>query len=389
MNAYATPAQEQESRHLLQVYGQLPIEPEHAEGVYLHCGDQRILDLYGGHAVAALGYGHPELLATLEEQAKRLFFQSNAVALPVRAEAADKLVEFAPASLERVFFVNSGAEANENALRLACRLTGRQRIAAIEHGFHGRTAAAGAVTWGARENWYGFPATPFEVDFIPRDRPEDVAGLVSDETAAVILELVQGVAGAYDLAPTFVEAIARACREHDALLIVDEVQSGIGRCGAPFAADLYRLQPDMLTVAKSLGGGFPCAALLLSADIAAAVSAGDLGTTFGGGPMACALISKVIEVIQRDGLMTRARELHAWLEAALPLGPAQSLQGKGLLAGLRCTRPAREVQAELLTAGILVGSSADPLVLRLLPPLTLERQHIEKLTAALATLPGG
>jgi acetylornithine/N-succinyldiaminopimelate aminotransferase len=387
MNRYATHAQAAEARHLLQVYGQLPIELTGADGVHLHCGQRRVLDLYGGHAVAALGYGHPELLAALEAQAGTLFFQSNAVALAVRANAADALADFAPDGLERVFFVNSGAEANENALRLACKLTGRQRVAAIECGFHGRTAGAGAVTWGAAGQWYGFPRTPFDVDFIPRDAPDAIAANVTDRTAAVIVELVQGVAGAYDLDREFVTVLATACAENGALLIVDEVQSGVGRCGAPFAADLYGVRPDLLTTAKSLGGGFPCAALLTTAAVAAEVRPGDLGTTFGGGPLACALISTVLRVIEREGLMGRARELHAQLDASLPLGPVVALQGKGLLAGLRCRRPAREVQAELLQADILAGPSADPHVVRLLPPLTLEKQHVQQLEAALATLP--
>jgi len=387
MNEFATQAQAQEARHLLQVYGQLPIEPTSAKGVYLHCGEQQILDLYGGHAVAALGYSHPDLMAALQAQAATLFFQSNAIALPVRARAADALIDLAPGKLERVFFANSGAEANENALRIACKLTGRRRIAAIEKGFHGRTAGAGAVTWGSADRWYGFPETPFDVDFIPRDEVAAVTRGITEETAAVILELVQGVAGAYDLAPDFVTAIADRCQATGTLLIVDEVQSGIGRCGAPFAANLYGIAPDLLTTAKSLGGGFPCSALLLTDDVAAAVGPGDLGTTFGGGPLACALISTVIEVINRDDLMARATALHAQLAAALPVGPALALQGKGLLAGVRCARPAREIQAELLAAGILVGSSADPQVLRLLPPLVIESEHIEQLLEALAKLP--
>ncbi len=387
MTQYATTAQVAEARHLLQVYGQIALEPTGADGVYLHCGDRRVLDLYGGHAVAALGYNHPELIDALDKQAHALFFQSNAVALDVRARAADALIELAPDNLERVFFANSGAEANENALRLACRLTGRQRVAAVEHGFHGRTAGAGAVTWGSAGSWYGFPARPFDVDFIPRDVVAAVADNITNDTAAVIVELVQGVAGAYDLDPAFVTTIADACQSAGALLIVDEVQTGVGRCGAPFACDLYAVQPDLLTAAKSLGGGFPCAALLTTAEVAAAVGPGDLGTTFGGGPLACALIETVLRGVRRDGLANRARELHDQLRAALPLGPVVGLQGKGLLAGLRCSRSARDVQAELLAADILTGSSADPAVVRLLPPLTLEPAHIDRLLNVLATLP--
>lgn len=387
MTTPTTQAQVLESRHLLQVYAQVPIEPRGGRGVMLDCGDRKVMDLYGGHAVAVLGYGHPELLAALERQAGELFFQSNAVALAVRARAADALAEFAPAGLERVFFVNSGAEANENALRLACRLTGRGRIAAIEHGFHGRSAAAGAVTWGARDSWYAFPRTPFDVDFIPRGDIAAVDRLVGSDTAAVIVELVQGVAGAVDLSADFVAALERACRRHGALLIVDEVQSGVGRCGAGFASELYGVAPDILTAAKSLAGGFPCGAMLVTADVARTVKPGDLGTTFGGGPLGCALVETVIGVIRRDGLMANATELHGRLAAALPVGPAVAIQGRGFLAGLRCTRPARDVQRELLGHDILVGTSADPAVIRLLPPLVLEPTHIDQLIAALAALP--
>jgi len=378
-----------ERRHLAQVYGQLDLVPERGDGVYLHCRGRRVLDLYGGHAVAALGYGHPELLAALNRQAAELLFQSNAVPLPVRARAADALAEFAPPGLARVFFVNTGAEANENALRLACRLTGRQRVAAIEHGFHGRSAAAGAVTWGARDRWYAFPRTPFDVDFIPRDDVAAVEQLVTGDTAAVILELVQGIAGAVELQPAFVQAVARACERHGALLIVDEVQTGMGRCGAPFATDLYGLQPDILSTAKSLAAGFPCGAVLMTEAVASGLGKGDLGTTFGGGPLACALVETVIRVIRRDGLIDNVNRLHARLAAALPLGPAASLQGRGFLAGLRLTRPAADVQRELLARDILVGSSSDPMVLRLLPPLILADAQLDELLEALADLPAG
>ena len=240
-------AQEHEAHHLVQVYSQLPIEPTGADGVYLHCGNRKIIDFYGGHAVTALGYGHPDMLDALNAQANSIFFQSNAVAMEVRARAAETLASFAPGGLEQVFFVNSGSEANENALRIACKLSGRSRITAIEHSFHGRTAAAGMVTWGARQSWYGFPGAPFNVDFIPRDDLDHVDEKITDETAAVILELVQGVGGAYSLNPDFVKAIADACAKRGALLIVDEVQTGIGRCGKPFATNIYNVKPDILT----------------------------------------------------------------------------------------------------------------------------------------------
>lgn len=381
-----TLAQDGEARHLLQVYGQLPLDVTSAKGVYLHAGKRRIIDFYGGHAVAALGYAHPDLLAALNKQAKSMYFQSNAVALEVRAKAADALAAFAPTGLERVFFVNSGAEANENALRVACRATGRSRVLAVEHGFHGRTAAAAAVTWGAAKSWYGFPRTPFDVDFIPRDDAARAGDMINGDTAAVIVELVQGLAGAYDLDAGFVLTIAEACRRVGALLIVDEVQSGMGRTGAPFATNLYGITPDMLTTAKALGGGFPCSALLMTQALAGTLRSGDLGTTFGGGPMACALVRTVIDVIRRDRLMDKVRLLSEVIRRSVLVGPVEGVQGRGFLLGLRCRLPAKEVQTALLERDVLVGTSSDPNVVRLLPPLTLEKQHVDTLVNALSDI---
>jgi acetylornithine/succinyldiaminopimelate/putrescine aminotransferase len=374
--------------HLLDVYPYLPFQPVSGEGVWLSDGKRRVIDFYGGHAVAGLGYAHPDVLRTLAEQARRLFFQSNAVALDVREEAARKLVAFAPQGLDRVFFTNSGAEANENALRIACRLTGRMKILAMEHGFHGRTAAAAAVTWSSSGKWYGFPRTPFDVDFIPRNDPDAARRMIDASVAAVILEPVQGQAGAVALDPAVVRAISAACREHGALLIADEIQSGMGRCGAPFAIELAGagVEPDMLTAAKSLAAGFPCGALLMRPAIAGQLKHGDLGTTFGGGPIASALIATVIDVIERDRLIDNVRALSREIVDAMPLGPVESVQGAGFLLGLRCRRGAREMLGELLDRGILVGTSADAHVIRLLPPLILERSHVHDLLNALADI---
>jgi acetylornithine/succinyldiaminopimelate/putrescine aminotransferase len=372
--------------HLLDVYPYLPFRPEGGEGVYLFGGGRKIIDFYGGHAVAGLGYGHPDVVRTLREQAEKLFFQSNAVALDVRERAADRLVGFAPAGLDYVFFGNSGAEANENALRLACRVTGRSRILAIEHGFHGRTAAAAAVTWSAVGKWYGFPRTPFDAGFIPRNDVAAAERMIDGGVAGVILEPVQGQAGAVDLEPTFVQAIAAACRKHGALLIADEIQSGMGRCGAPFAIELSGVTPDMLTVAKSLGAGFPCSALMLTKAVAAGPRHGDLGTTFGGGPLASALLTTVIDVIERDRLIGNVRTLSREIIDAMPLGPVEGVQGKGFLLGLRCRKSAKDMLQALLDRGILVGTSADPQVVRLLPPLVLEREHVHALLNALADI---
>jgi len=243
------------------------------------------------------------------------------------------------------------------------------------------------VTWGAQANWYGFPRAPFNVQFLARGATAAIRARVTRRTAAVIVEPVQGLAGAVDLGREFLAALRRRCDEVGALLIFDEVQCGVGRTGQPFAANLYGIEPDLLTTAKSLGNGFPCAALLIAAPLSAQLPAESLGTTFGGGPMACAAIEAVLEAIESQRLLERVRHLGALIRDSCIVGPVHAHQGAGLLVGLRTTRPAKLVQAELLECGILTGTSSDSHVLRLLPPFILEDEHVELLRDALRELP--
>jgi acetylornithine/succinyldiaminopimelate/putrescine aminotransferase len=305
------------------------------------------------------------------------------VPLETRVRAAQRLLRFSGLDFSSVFFVNSGAEANENALKMAFTITGRSHVAAVEHSFHGRTAATGALTWGAANKWYGFPRTPFDVSFIARRDRSAIVQQVTDATAAVIVEPVQGVGGAYDMGVEFLSALRARCDQVGALLIFDEVQCGMGRVGEPFAAKLYGVQPDMITAAKALGNGFPCAALLMTPRVAAAVKLDALGTTFGGGPMACAVIEAVIEAIESEQLLARVRHTSALIRNRCLVGPVIAHQGAGLLLGLRTVRPAKEIHALLLERDILAGTSADPTILRLLPPYVLEDQHVELLRSAL------
>jgi acetylornithine/N-succinyldiaminopimelate aminotransferase len=198
---------------------------------------------------------------------------------------------------------------------------------------------------------------------------------------------VQGLAGAFDLEQAFVQALAKACTDKGTLLIIDEVQSGMGRCGEPFATNLYQIKPDILTVAKSIAGGFPCGAVIVTDAISAETGPGDLGSTFGGGPLACALVKTVIDVIKRDHLMSNVRVLSGNFATQCLVGPVESIQGRGFLLGLKCRRPAVEVRNELLDRDILVGTSADPHIIRLLPSLITEEQHFTKLVETLAILP--
>jgi acetylornithine/N-succinyldiaminopimelate aminotransferase len=370
--------------YLAPVFAQYPLPVVSAKGVWLRTADgRRVLDLYGGHAVAALGYGHHGWMHALREQSRILSFQSNAVPLDVRLRAAQRLIRFSGLDFNSVFFVNSGAEANENALKMAFTVTRRSHVVAVEHSFHGRTAATGAITWGAAAKWYGYPRTPFDVSFIARRDSSGIAAQVTKATAAVIVEPVQGVGGAYDMGAAFLGALRARCDEVGALLIFDEVQCGMGRVGEPFAASLYGIQPDMITTAKALGNGFPCAALLMTPRVAAAVKLDALGTTFGGGPMACAVIEAVIEAIESEQLLARVRHISALIRNRCLVGPVIAHQGAGLLLGLRTVRPAKEIHAALLARNILAGTSADPTILRLLPPYVLEDEHVELLRSAL------
>ncbi len=370
--------------HLAPVYAQFPLEVVDADGVFLNTADgRRVLDLYGGHAVAALGYGHPRWLAALTNQAKALAFQSNAVPLDVRKRAATKLAKFCGLGLDTVFFINSGAEANENALKLALKITGRRQVIAVEGSFHGRTAAAGAVTWGAQKKWYGFPQAPFDVSFIPRNDYAAARAAITEQTGAVIVEPVQGVAGALDLPKELLATLRKRCTETGTVLIFDEVQCGVGRTGYPFAANLYGVIPDMITTAKALGAGFPVSALLMSDAMASHLHVDDLGTTFGGGPMACAMVEAVVDIIESENLLENVRKRSAEIRERCVVGPVIGVQGAGFLLGLRTSRPAKEIQAALLKQDILTGTSGDPNIVRILAPYVLESAHVEQLRAAL------
>jgi acetylornithine/succinyldiaminopimelate/putrescine aminotransferase len=373
---------------LAPVFAQYPLDIASAEGVWLQTTHgERLLDFYGGHAVVALGYGHKGWTDALLAQAQSCSFQTNAVKMKIRARAAERLVRFSGLNISSVFFVNSGAEANENALRLAFRCRpGATQVVAVEGAFHGRTAAAGALTWGAKDKWYGFPRTPFDVSFLPRGDLKAIAEQVTGKTAAVIVEPVQGLAGAVDLGTPYLAALRKRCDEVGAILIFDEVQCGFGRLGHPYAAHLYKVVPDLITSAKALGNGYPVSAVLVGPAVAVALKLDILGTTYGGGPMACAAVEATIEAIESQELLEHVRKMGELIRANCIVGPVTGCQGAGLLVGLRTSRPAKEIHAELLEVGIFAGTASDPNVLRLLPPFIIGEEHIEILRDALAGL---
>ena len=370
---------------LLPVYAEFPIRPVRGRGSWLIDEDGlEWLDAYGGHAVAATGHCHPAVVRAIAEQAGQLLFYSTAVRHPLRIALAERLAERCPAPLERVFFCNSGAEANENALHLAQKHTGRRTIVSVTGGWHGRTAATLAVTDGARyEESARRSGIPLSRK-VPVDDAVAMAAAVDPSVAAVIVEPVQGLAGAHDLAPEFLRAAREACDAAGAVLIFDEVQCGVGRCGGFSAAEAVGVTPDVVTFAKGLASGLPIGAVVATPAITAGVSVGDLGSTFGGGPVPCAAALATLDVIDREGLIENAVRVGAKLTAgALGLG-VRRVSGRGLLRGLHLDRPAAEVQRALFARRLITGTASDPAVLRLLPPLTFSAAEADLLLGGLA-----
>jgi acetylornithine/succinyldiaminopimelate/putrescine aminotransferase len=290
-----------------------------------------------------------------------------------------KLVELCRAPLSQVFLCNSGAEANENALHLARRYSGRPNIVSVRGGWHGRTAATLACTDGKR---YEESAARSGIPLSRKVPFNDIAALESaiDETvAAFLVEPVQGFAGARDCAPEFLRAARRICRERQALLIFDEVQCGVGRCGAFTAAESFGVTPDIITLAKGLGSGLPIAAVIATAEVSRTVCIGDLGSTFGGGPVACAAAMATIEVIEEEKLIENAIAVGQYLTSGAQALGIDRVTGRGLLLGLHLGRPAARVQQELFGSRILTGTATDPEVLRLLPPLSFSHAEADRL----------
>lgn len=373
----------------LPVFARLPFEPVRGRGCELWDDDgRRFLDMYGGHAVALAGHCHPRVVAAIVAQAQRLLFYSNALPLAIRDEVYALLAEMAPAGLATSFLVNSGAEANEAALALARRATGRTRVVAIAGGFHGRSLATLAVSGlpHYRELAERSGGEQLVADSVvcPFDDEAAVRELVDARTAALIVEPVQGMAGARDCSRGFLAVARQACDVAGSLLIFDEVQCGCGRTGAFTAAQSYGITPDLLTLAKGVGGGLPMGAVLVSGRVANGVGIGDFGTTFGGGPLPCAAAAASLAVLRDEGLAAHAVRQERRLRCALAHVPGVlRVQGRGLLLGVVLDRPARPVQQNLFARGVLVGSSEDPTVLRLLPPLILSDAEADEFVATL------
>ena len=340
------------------------------------------LDLYGGHAVAATGHCHPKVVRAIREQAGTLLFYSNVVALPVRARAAQAIAAQAPAPLSKVFFVNSGTEANENAMRLARRFTGRTDVLSFDGGFHGRTADAISAAGLAKYREMGRPNVPGH-RLAPFGDLAAAEAALDENVAAVLLEPIQSMAGVITAPASYLQGLRTLCDERGAKLIYDEVQTGFGRTGTFFYAGRHGVVPDLVALAKGIGSGVPMGAVLVSEEIAATVKPEDYGTTFGGGPLACAAAEATTRVILEEGLLGNVRAGSQRLKQGLAgLPGVREVRGEGFLLGVALDKPARPARAALLSRGFLVGGSDLPDVLRLLPPLVLTAEEIDRFLEA-------
>jgi acetylornithine/succinyldiaminopimelate/putrescine aminotransferase len=368
----------------LPVYAQMPLVAVSGHGSWLVDDEgQEWLDAYGGHAVASTGHCHPHVVEAIRRQAATLIFYSTAVPHPLREELAERIAAHCPGDLSKVFFCNSGAEANENALGLARKMTGRQRIVSVAGGWHGRTAACLAVTDGEKyEAGARRAGLPLSVK-VPFNDAAAMERTVDGATAAVIVEPVQGLTGARDCSVEFLQAARRACSRTGAVLIFDEVQCGVGRSGSFTAAEAFGVTPDIITMAKGLASGFPIGAMVATSALTSGLKIGDLGSTFGGGPVACAAGIATLEVIDREGLLVNVTQVSGYLRAGAARLGVSDIRGRGLLLGLQMPRPAAGVQQALFGERVLVGTASDPNTLRLLPPLSFSVGEADLLLDAL------
>lgn len=373
--------------NLFDVYPRYGVALQSARGAYVYdAAGTPYLDLYGGHGVISIGHQHPHYVERLKAQMERLVFYSNSVEMPIQEELAQRLGQVSGYPDYALFLCNSGAEANENALKLASFHTGKTRMIAFQNSFHGRTGAALNVTdnpaISAPINRHNFPVT-----FLPlNDEAAFEAAIAAGDVAAVIVEGIQGVGGLDQPSPAFLEYIGESCERHGAVLILDEVQSGFGRSGRFFAHQHSRVRPHLIPMAKGMGNGFPTGGVLIHPDIKA--SYGLLGTTFGGNPLACAATLAVLEVLEQEQLMAHAQQVSDYLVPALRALPAvKRVKGQGLMLGVELPFPVKELRSQLLYEHrIFTGSAADPNVLRILPPLNITVEALQPFVTALGQL---
>ena len=370
---------------LFDVYPLYDVTPTFAQDVYVY--DEKgteFLDLYGGHAVISIGHSHPSYVSAITAQIKKLGFYSNAVKNPLQLELAQKLEVLSGCDNYQLFMCNSGAEANENALKLASFHTGKSKILAFKNSFHGRTSAAVAATDNLK---IVAPVNAQqEVDFVELGNLKAVESILkNNQTCAVIIECIQGVGGLDQSTTEFYQGLESLCKKFNTVLIADEVQSGFGRTGEFFAFQKHKITPDIISIAKGMGNGFPVGGILINPSIEA--SYGLLGTTFGGNHLACAATLSVLEVIKNEDLMQNATDISQYfLEKAKQLPKLKAIKGRGLMIGLEFDFPIAELRKQLIFKHhIFTGSAKNQNLIRILPPLTVKKSHIDTLFNALIT----
>ena len=384
-------SREREEKYTLSTYNHLrfPISIVRGEGSRVFDDKGRsYLDLYGGHAVCLIGHCHPRWVEDMRRQLGKLVFYSNTVYCDLRGEAAQLLVKRSYSTMSGVFFCGSGAEANETALKIARKATGRPLVIAMENGFHGRTIGALSAT--------GYPsmrnAFPENTDrwtrFVPLGDLAAIEAVPPSEVAAVILEPIQSVSGVFMAPPPYYPSLRRYCTEHDIALIFDEVQTGSGRTGLWYAGHHWGVAPDIATTAKGVGGGFPVGVVIAGGRFAASVKPGDQATTFGGGPLAAAAIVSTYKIIDEENLIERSAGESTLMRYKLEtFSGVTEIRGLGYLLGVATRIPAKELQKKLMDDyGILVGTSGDPQTIRLLPPLTVTEDEWREFTSAMSEL---
>src|SRR5436190_16170828 len=372
-----------EERYQLATYKKMPIVAERGEGVWLFTSDgEKYLDLYGGHAVAGTGHCHPHVVNAIRAQTEKLLFYSNLVYSETRARAAEKLVSIAPEALTKAFFCNSGTEANENAMRMARLATGREKVITFTGGFHGRTADSISATFLGKYRELGRPNVPHHIAAEFGDI-ESVNELADSDTAAIMLEPIQSMAGVIEAKSAFFSELRAVCDEFGIVLIFDEVQTGIGRTGKWFfsGSELAdRAEADIVTLAKSLGSGVPVGACLVNESVSRKIKTNDLGTTFGGGMLAMAAVKATLDAIEKDGMIDNAKTIEAYLRERLRSNPkVVKVRGRGCLLGIEFAQECKPIHEKLLDNKIITGTSSDPKVLRLLPPLCVKKEEIDLL----------